>query len=285
MLRGRCPVVALGRHRPPAVLEGVEWRDAPDLQEESAHWLNVLSGIDVIVHLAAIAHLTGPVDPRRESLIWRVNAIGPQTIANACIAAGVSRLVFLSSIKAVAERSTSGISVDACPAPGDAYGRAKHAAEEALLRIGCESSLDVAIARCPLIYSRTAQGNLKALARIIRLPIPLPFGSIRNRRSLVALNTLCSALAHLALARTPQSGIYHIADRAPYSTADIVRLVAKINGLEARVFPCPEPLVRAAVAMIGGASAVDRLLGSLELETADTFARMGWWPPDEPSSS
>jgi UDP-glucose 4-epimerase len=258
-------------------LDSIEWRVSPDLGSDD-RWEAVLKGLDVVVHLAAIAHVARESAASFEARVLEVNGYATVRLAEACARTGVRRFVFLSSVKAIAERTDRPLRVDAPARPEDAYGRAKGAAEVGLARIAAKGIIDVAIVRCPLVYGLEAAGNLRALARLVNAGIPLPFGSIRNRRSLVSLETLSEAIARIATAAAPMAGTYHIADPAPYSTADIVVLVGRLAGKNARLFGCPEWMLRPLVRVAGGQGAIDRLLGSLELETADSFQRLGWSP-------
>ena len=211
-----------------------------------------------------------------------VNGHGPVAIARACVQAGVRRYVFLSSVKALAERSTHPLPVAAPSAAEDAYGRAKHAAETGIAAVSAQSGLDAVILRCPLVYGADAKGNLGLLRRAVELGIPLPFKSIRNCRSLVAVDALADAIAHAALRDGRLAGTYHVADARAYSTAEITALTGRLAGLQVKLVSCPPWLVRWPLQLVGGRGLVDRLFGSLELETAESFARLGWYPPATP---
>ena len=91
----------------------------------------LLGGIDVVVHLAAVAHWAAA----DASEIRRVNVEGATRLADA--ASGlVRRFVFLSSVKVHGEDSgnASYTEVDT-PLPEDTYGRSKLEAERALTGI------------------------------------------------------------------------------------------------------------------------------------------------------
>src|SRR6202167_548472 len=61
-------------------------------------WGRALDGVECVVHCAARAHFIGDQRSQR-NLYMEANAMGTERLASACVAAGVRRFVFLSSIK------------------------------------------------------------------------------------------------------------------------------------------------------------------------------------------
>ena len=72
-----------------------------------------LAGIDAVIHLAGVAHDYG-ID---KSEFERVNVEGTRRLAQCCIEASVGRLIFLSSVKALAENSDTPLRIDVHPSP------------------------------------------------------------------------------------------------------------------------------------------------------------------------
>src|SRR5205085_3034147 len=105
---------------------GVEVAKHPELANP-VFWAPLIAGMDAVVHLAGIAHVGTDVP---EASYDRVNHVATAELARAAAAAGVRRLVFMSSV-----RAQSGAAADAplsetdAPRPSDAYGRSKLAAE------------------------------------------------------------------------------------------------------------------------------------------------------------
>ena len=46
------------------------------------------------------------------------------------------------------------------------------------------------VVRPPLVYSPGVKGNLVRLLRLVCLGLPLPFGAVQNKRSLIGLDNL-----------------------------------------------------------------------------------------------
>src|SRR6185369_2055159 len=143
-------------------------------------WRALLKGIETVVHLAGIAH-AGP--EIAEDLYDRVNRLATAELAKAAQASGVRHLVFISSIRAQSGPSSNEVLHETDePHPTDAYGRSKHAAEDAVRASG----VPFTILRPVLIYGPGVKGNLDRLVRLAKKPWPLPLGLCRNRRSLLA---------------------------------------------------------------------------------------------------
>ncbi len=180
--------VSAGVRRPPqpAFPAAVEVVRHPDLSQ-SFDWTPLLEGVDQVVHLAGIAH-TGGVAP---ALYDRVNRLATAELAAAAARAGVAHFVFVSSV-----RAQTGPSADHAlterdePAPTDAYGRSKLAAEAAV----CAAGVPFTILRPALFYGPGVKGNFALLLRAARSRWPLPFRDFVNRRSLLSIDNFVSAL-------------------------------------------------------------------------------------------
>ena len=58
-----------------------------------------------------------------------------------------------------------------------------------------ESGVPFTVLRPAVVYGKGVKGNIAALATLARTPMPLPFAGLDNRRSLLALDNLASAVA------------------------------------------------------------------------------------------
>src|SRR5262249_557888 len=94
-------MVRAGRSVPPGASESVV---VGDLAGGSA-WDCPLDAVDLIVHLAARAHVatTSSTD---ETAAIRTNALGTEALAEAAARAGVRRFVYLSTVKVNGEETT-----------------------------------------------------------------------------------------------------------------------------------------------------------------------------------
>jgi nucleoside-diphosphate-sugar epimerase len=245
-------------------------------------WRESLEDVDTVVHLAARAHVMRDTasDPLAE--YRRVNVSGSAALAQAAAAAGASRLVYMSSIKVNGEATIhSPFRESDAPAPLDAYGRSKWEAEQGLGRIAAQTGLGLTVLRPPLIYGPGVKGNVARLLGWIARGRPLPLGSIDNRRSLIYLENLIDAI--LAVMRHPAPGrLYLVSDARDLSTPQLIRALARGLGRPPRLFSVPPSLLRLAGACTGQRDAVDRLLGSLQIDASRITAELGWRPAHDP---
>ena len=228
-------------------------------------WPRLLDGLDVVVHLAALAHGAG-VD---EARLRAVNVDVAAAIGRAASAHG-AHMVFLSSVKALGEDSTGRPLGESSPlAPVDAYGRAKADAERAL---GAIDRLRLTILRPPLVYGPGVKANFLSLLHAVARGCPLPLASIDNRRSLVYLGNLCDAIACSIESPRALGRTYCVSDGAPVSTPELCRALGGALGRSARLFRFP-------VALLELAPPLRKLTGSLEVDDGSLRRDLGWLPP------
>jgi UDP-glucose 4-epimerase len=234
-------------------------------------WSPLLAGVDAVVHAAAIAHI-GPSIP--EERYRAVNARAAGVLAEAAAAAGVRRFVFLSSIRAQVGPSSLEIQTEATPpAPTEAYGRSKLEGER-LVRAGFPAA---AVLRPSLVVGPGAAGNLPALERLARLPVPLPFGAFRAPQAMTALDSLVDAI-RLGVESDALSGdLFVVADEPHPSLADVIGWLRAGRGGRPGLVAVPPALLRMPLALIGKAQVFDRLSTGLRID-ASKLRAAGWSP-------
>jgi nucleoside-diphosphate-sugar epimerase len=226
----------------------------------------------IVIHLAARAHRSGS-----RADFQRDNVEKTRALARAAARAGARRFVFLSSIKVNGEATTSRpFTPSDGPAPEDEYGRSKRDAELALADVSLATGLDTVVVRCPLVFGAPAKGNLATLLRICDSALPLPFASVRNRRSFIALDDLCDALMQCARVEAARGKTYLVAHREPVSTPRLITAVRAALRRPARLFAVPPPLLEAAATSIGLGGTMKRLTRSLELDASLAESDLAW---------
>lgn len=243
----------------------------------STKWEPHLADIDVVFHLAGRAHAGSDAS---DDSYRRINVDGTRRLAEACVAAGVGRLVFLSSIKVNGEETDQApYTAKSLPRPLDIYGRSKLEAEEALKGVCASGDLSYTIIRTPLVYGEGVKANFFNLVRAIDRGIPLPFGAISNRRSLMYVRNLTDVLIHVSTSATARDRTYLVSDGDDVSTPELVRRIADALGRKSRLLPVPVWLLRLAGMMTGHGAAVLRLTSSLEADSSSVRQETGWGPP------
>jgi nucleoside-diphosphate-sugar epimerase len=262
--------------RGPVAGLAVETVAVGDIGEDTG-WSEALEGVRAVVHLAAHVHPPGRDGPDGDAVHFRVNAAGTGRLAEAAVAAGVRRFVFVSSVKAVAD---GGVVTDGSPPrPGSAYGRSKLEGERALERIAGRTGMEAVVLRPPLVYGPGVGANFLRLLRACRRGLPLPLGAVRNRRSLIHVANLADAVATCLSHPRATGHRFLVHDGPTPSTPELVAALRASFGLPPRLVPVPPALLRAGLLLLGRADAYERLAGSLALDDARFRKLTGWSPP------
>ncbi|MGD9600890.1 MAG: NAD-dependent epimerase/dehydratase family protein [Gammaproteobacteria bacterium] len=249
-------------------------------------WLaQTAAGVDAVVHLAGHAHRGEALTESSRQAFRATNVDFTREVHAAGVAAGVAHFVFMSSCKVYGERSPAG--ADGAPRPFDPespahpegpYGESKLAAE-LCLRDGCRrAGMALTILRPPLVYGPGVGGNLRSLLGALARGVPLPFGAIRNRRSLVHVESLAAIVVRCLGEPGRASGVFTPAD-ITLSTPDLVRCMAGGLGRRARLWWVPPAMLRLAGRLTGHTAAMSRLTDSFVLD-AGTLATTLDWRPD-----
>src|SRR5207244_4875066 len=132
---------------------------------------------------AGRADVLRATSPETEGLYWRTKVEGPRQLGEAAARAGIKRFVFVSSSKAVGERTAPDEAwrEDSPCRPEDPYGRSKLEAEQALEAISAETGLVTIILRPPVVYGPGVGPNILELFRLVARRIPIPPSMVPHR--------------------------------------------------------------------------------------------------------
>lgn len=249
--------------------------------DASTNWQQALPGVEVVVHASARVHVMNEAaqDPLVE--FRKVNVEGTLNLARQAAAAGVRRFIFISSIKVNGEGTSPGkpFSAEDAPAPVDPYGISKLEAEQGLYALGASTGMEVVIIRPVLVYGPGVKANFLSMMRWLSKGIPLPFGAIHNRRSLVAIDNLISLIVVCIDHPRAANQTFLVGDGEDVSTTDLLRKLASALGKPARLLPIPSGLMQGAAALLGRRNVAQRLFGSLQVDLSKNRALLGWTPP------
>lgn len=265
------PLRAASRRPPqPPFAANVEVAQHADLSQP-VDWAPLLGGIDQVIHLAGIAHTRG-VAPQ---LYDRINRQATAELAAAAARAGVRQFVFVSSIRAQSGPSADHALTECdAAAPSDAYGRSKLAAEEAARASGVPFTM----LRPVLVYGPGVKGNFALLLRAARSHWPLPVGDFVNRRSLLGIDNLISALRFVLSAPATIGQTYVVADPGiPPRLADVMATLRRAQGRWPLVVPCPTQYLEIPLRLLGRDELWERLGGNLRVDPGKLLAA-GWRP-------
>ena len=241
--------------------------------EDVADWRPHLASIDVIVHLAAKVHAPATANADYD----RVNRDATARLASHATAARVQTFIFMSTVKVMGETSPRDRSFTETdePRPSGGYARSKFEAEQILNRLSEDGAMNVSILRPPLVYGPGVGANFLALLRAVDRHVPLPIGSIDNRRSIIFVRNLASAVVS---ASGGTGGTFFIRDGTDLSTVDLVRAIGAALQKRPLILPLPQILLRSA-ARFNRRGALTRLMSSLSADDSLFRLRHRWEPP------
>ena len=246
---------------------------------ETSEFLDqLIDGCEVIIHLAGRAHVTND-DSLEKYLV--ANEFVTRRLANAAAKSGISRFVYLSSIKVNGESNDSGLPFRHSdkPIPLDNYGRSKLAAELALQEVCQVRGMDYVIIRPTLVYGKGVKANFSALISAVQKGVPLPIASVRNSRSMIGINNLIDLVIATCTNPHAVNQTFLASDGSDISTPALVRLIAQSLNRPSRIFPFPVFILRLLAAAAGKSSFVDKLTGSLSVDISHTMSTLNWKPP------
>lgn len=200
-----------------------------------------VSGCDVVLNLAGLISYR-LVDRHR---LFAVNVEGAANVARACIGAGVSRLVHVSSTGAVGFRPDRVPADEATPCnwPGIFhYMASKHAGQESVLRLCREHGLDVLVLNPAAIMGpgdrnpRSAHNRLYSMVSRARV-MPTFTGGL----AVVDVRDVAEAIAAAIAARPPDKPCLLVGANIRYS--QVLRRIAAALGRQLSLIPVPSPLL------------------------------------------
>ena len=242
----------------------------------STDWSKPLKGVDLVIHLAGIAHRSGTREEYEE-----INENGALRLAKQAIDAQVKRLIYISSVKVNGEKTYPGkvFKADDLPNPQDSYAKSKYKVESELRRISTESDLEVVIIRPVLVYGPGVKSNLLSLMKWIKKRLPLPLGGVDNKRSFVSITNLNSFI-YICL-NHPKAGneTFLVSDQTPISISKLIeKLSLSLNTSIPKFVPFPKFILSTLLLMIGKGEVATKLLKSLEVDIEKNSKLLGWQP-------
>lgn len=257
----------------------------------NTNWHEALQNIDVVIHLAARAHILQDNSANPAAEFFSVNTEGTANLVKQSIQAGVKHFVFISSIGAMASLSNQPLQENSPCHPDTPYGRSKLAAEQALISLASQSDMTWTILRPTLVYGPGNPGNMERLIKLVKKGLPLPFGLVNNCRSLVYVGNLVDAIITCLTHPNAKNQTFLISDGQDLSTPELIRKIAYYLDCPCNLLPVPPRLLKVAgnlgdmgEKLLGrslplNTPTIDRLLGSLVVDSSKIRNTLNWQPP------
>lgn len=249
--------------------------------DEIFDFTEALNGADTVVHLAARVHITKDTDKDPLSAFRLINTAGTLNLAQQAANAGVKRFIFVSSILVNGSLTTSGYSFcykdTSCP-DGD-FALSKYEAENGLKEIAKTTGMELVIIRPPLVYGPGVKANFASMMTLAKKNLPLPLGSIKNKRSLVAIDNLVDLIITCIDHPKAADQTFLVSDDHDVSTTELLEELIRAAGKKPRLIPVPMKLIQIVASMFGKKAIADRLCGSLQVDISHTKDTLNWKPP------
>lgn len=261
-------------------LTGVRVVEVDGLGAET-DWTAALQDIDAVVHAAARVHVMKEQAGNPLMEFRRINVDGTLNLARQAAASGVKRFIYISSVKVNGESSdvSNPFASASIPRPQDPYGISKMESEQVLSQISLETSMELVIIRPPLVYGPGVGANFLRLVNAVYRGIPLPFASINNQRSLIGIGNLVDAVIVCLSHPEAKGKTYLVCDKENISTPELITRLARALDCPARLVPFPLSLMKLGARTIGKSQEVDRLIGSLVVDSSEIQDDLSWTPP------
>lgn len=238
-----------------------------------------LKDIDCVVHAAARAHVLNETSNNPLALFQEINVEGTLNLAKQAIAADVKRFVFLSTIGVYGDQQKKTFTENSLLQPSNDYARSKLEAEEKLIELTKSSNMELVIIRPPLVYGAHAPGNFGKLFNLISKSVPLPFGLIKNKRSMVYVGNLIDFIITCTEHPAAANETFVISDNDDVSLLRLISLLRKALGKKKLLVPVPAFLFRCAGKVLNKQKMIEQLVGDLQIDCSKAQELLGWQPP------
>lgn len=243
-------------------------------------WSDALTGVDAVVHLAARVHVMNDNVAEPLAAFRQVNVAGTERLARIAATNGVKRFVFLSTVKVNGEETENHQFTERdTPNPHDDYSTSKWEAEQALHNISDATGLEIVILRLPLVYGQGVKANFLRLLDMVNKNIPLPLSMVNNKRSMIYIGNLVDVIIKCIEHPKAANETFLVSDGQDISTPELIRMIARVMGKKARLFLCPAPLLKMIGKIAGKSDEIERLTGSLQIDSAKIRRELSWTPP------
>ena len=139
--------------------------------------------------------------------------------------------------------------------------------------------MELVIVRPPLVYGPRVKANFAKLLKLVDIGLPLPLGSVNNKRSLVFVDNLCDALLQCAKHPAAPGRVYLISDGEDVSSAELVQGIATALDRPSRLLPIPTSLMYIGARLLWKTATFERLTQSLVVDSTAIRRELDWKSP------
>jgi UDP-glucose 4-epimerase len=237
------------------------------------------SNYDCLIHLAGRAHVLKETATDVYQAFKQANVDYSLKVAQFALHLQIKKFVFLSSIGVNGKHSLNRPFTESdTPEPHNDYAQTKWEAESALKEFFKGSNTALTIIRPPLVYGPNPKANFSALLSLCCSPLPLPFGAIDNRRSLISIDNLCHFIELCCTHQASANQTFLISDDHDISLNELVSTIRKTLHRTPGLIPIPMPILKTIFTLIGKKQLNQQLLGNLQIDTTKAKQVLNWRP-------
>ena len=198
--------------------------------------------VDAVIHLAGKAHDLKKVSDPQE--YYDANFELTKQLFDGFLKSSASTFIFMSTVKAVADKVDGVLTEETIPDPKTHYGIAKQQAERYILSQALPDNKRLYILRPCMIHGPNNKGNLNLLYQLVCKGLPWPLGGFQNQRSFLSVENLCFVIKELLENATIPSGVYQVADDKPLSTNELIQFLGLSLNKKSKIWNIPIYLIK-----------------------------------------
>lgn len=244
---------------------------------DDCEWVDVLSEVETVIHAAGKAHVNINSNNKQEFI--ETNLTSTLKFAREAAALGVHRFIYLSTININGISSDNFVTELDPEAPTDFAAELKLEVELALMDISSKTGMKIVIVRCPLVYGAGAKANFLNLLKLSNTGLPLPFGLVNNKRSMIYIGNLVDFIVKCIDKPVAENQTFLISDNHDLSLSGLLNLIRTSMNKPARLIPVPVFLFKLAGLIFRKQDVVDRLVGDLQVDSSKARSLLDWKPP------
>ena len=255
--------------------------DARLINADNSQWHQVVDHCDVLIHLAARAHVTTNKSNSQRDLYLATNSALTALLSQRLSLTDKKHFIFMSTAKVLGSSTKKDApfrNTDRIQAT-DPYSSSKGQAEQELQNLCSRTTLKYTIIRPPLVYGPQVKANFLSMMKWVDNQRLLPLANTQNLRSYVGVRNLVDLIETCINNANSRDQIFHVSDNHDLSTTELLQTLASVMNRKSRLVPFPRSGLRLGSQLIGRPRIYEQLCGSFQLDISQTCQTLDWSPP------
>ena len=258
--------------------------DARLVSADNSQWHQAVDHCDVLIHLAARAHVTTDRSNSQRDLYLSTNSALTALLSQRLSLTDKKHFIFMSTAKVLGSSTSQNTKFksDDLISALDPYSLSKARAEKELQSVCSRSNLEYTIIRPPLVYGPRVKANFLSMIKWVDDQRLLPLANTKNLRSFVGARNLVDLIETCISNVNSRNQIFHVSDNHDLSTTELLQTLASMMNRKSRLVAFPRLGLRLGSQLIGRPRIYEQLCGSFQLDISRTCQTLDWSPPFTP---